>query len=390
MLCLPLPFREAMQKKEPAEGKVEEVQDEPLSEAVSGEEGGQPAEKNHTEEKSMGEKDKGQNGSEEDETKAAVVLQSNYRGYRERKKFKEGHQGKQGDKMAADPQSPGDQGEEKVELAEEAIAAEDAAAAQDPATTQEQEGRQEAGTEVDPAQEAKAATVIQSNFRGHRERKKLEGEGKLPASGKRTKASPEKDQPPPEPKQDPGEETNEKPPQGPQQESPEEPAQSAEKEKEKVEEQSAGLAGGEADEAKAATVLQSNFRGHKERQRLQEEGKLPKKKTQEGEKSSADKECEAGALGPEPKPEVKSMTEEPKPDSEAPSAGIQVDKGKEEGVLEPKEPSPDDQFEQEQAAVKIQSNFRGYKDRKNLKMSAEKEMEELVHFSQQVRSWGQN
>ncbi|KAG5850439.1 hypothetical protein ANANG_G00082450 [Anguilla anguilla] len=426
--------REAMQNKKQEEGNVEEVQNEALSEAVSSEEGGQLAEENHTEEKSAGEKGEGQNGSEEEETKAAVVLQSNYRGYRERKKFKEGRQAKAGDAIPTEPQGPGDQGEDEVELAEEAAEAEEAAAAEDPTATQEQEGGQEAGgLEVNPDQEAKAATVIQSNFRGHRERKKLEEEGKLPARGK--KASPEKDQPPQEPKQEPGEEAPEEPPQGPLEEPPEEPAQSPEKEeeKEKAEEDSAGPAGGEDEEAKAATVLQSNFRGHKERKRLQEEGKLPKKKTAEAEKSSVDKEHETGASdpGPEPEPKAESTTAEPKPDPEAPSVGAEVDEEKaatvlqsnfrghqerkrlkeereagkqsdknedeDEGVselngaqLEPEEPSPDDRFEQEQAAVKIQSNFRGYKDRKNLKMSAEKETEELESFSEQVSTASDN
>ncbi|XP_064188570.1 myosin-IIIa isoform X2 [Anguilla rostrata] len=417
--------KEAMQNKKQEEGNVEEVQNEALSEAVSSEEGGQLAEENHTEEKSAGEKGEGQNGSEEEETKAAVVLQSNYRGYRERKKFKEGRQAKAGDAIPTEPQGPGDQGEDEVELAEEAAEAEEAAAAEDPTATQEQEGGQEAGgLEVNPDQEAKAATVIQSNFRGHRERKKLEEEGKLPARGK--KASPEKDQPPQEPKQEPGEEAPEEPPQGPLEEPPEEPAQSPEKEeeKEKAEEDNAGPAGGEDEEAKAATVLQSNFRGHKERKRLQEEGKLPKKKTAESEKSSVDKEHETGASDPGPEPE-------PKPDPEAPSVGAEVDEEKaatvlqsnfrghqerkrlkeereagkqsdknedeDEGIselngaqLEPEEPSPDDRFEQEQAAVKIQSNFRGYKDRKNLKMSAEKETEELESFSEQVSTASDN
>ncbi|KAJ8375851.1 hypothetical protein SKAU_G00064310 [Synaphobranchus kaupii] len=413
--------KEAMQKNKQAAGNAEEVQDEALTEAVSGdpEEGGQPAGENSAEEKS----------SEEDETKAAVVLQSNYRGYRERKNFKERHRTEEGDEIAADPQGPGDQGEDEVKPAKEASAAEEATAMEDPAATQEQEGGQEAGGEADPDQDAKAATVLQSNFRGHRERKKLEEEGKIPARGKKTEASPEKDQLPQEPKQEAGEEAPEELPQGPTQVPPEEPAQSPEKEeeaeKEKVEEESVGPVGGEDEEDKAATVLQSNFRGHKERKRLQEEGKIPKKKKQEEEKSSVEEERETGALNPESEQEaevecatVEAPSEGAEVDEERAATvlqsnfrghqerkklkeeregGTQLDKNKgeeeaeekeEEGALElndvqleHEESSPDDRFEQEQAAVKIQSNFRGYKDRKNLKMSAEKELEE---FSKQV------
>uniref|UniRef100_A0AAR2K8K2 non-specific serine/threonine protein kinase n=1 Tax=Pygocentrus nattereri TaxID=42514 RepID=A0AAR2K8K2_PYGNA len=150
--------------------------------------------------------------------KAAVVLQSNYRGYRERKKFKE-------------------QRERNKTLSGDELTAEEA--------------NQKAGEEdVDTEQEAKAATVIQSNFRGHKERKRLQEEGKLPARGTKAKHT--------------------------QAEVKESVAESSVAE-EPGQKETAQPAGGEEEEAKAAVVIQSNFRGHKERKRLQEEGKIPKK-----------------------------------------------------------------------------------------------------------------
>ncbi|KAJ8278097.1 hypothetical protein GJAV_G00083790 [Gymnothorax javanicus] len=365
--------KEAMQKNKQTEGDAEEVN----NEAVSVEEREEPTEENHSAEKSAGEDGEGRNGSEDDETKAAVVLQSNYRGYRERKKFKECHQAEDRDKMA----------DHEADLAEEGATVEESAAAEDSTTAREQE----AGGEVDPDQEAKAATVLQSNFRGHKERKKLQEEGKLPARGKKTEAVPEAEQPPQESKQEPGKE----PPgekvdrgtAGPDAEGKEEVAAAA-KDSAATEEQEAG---GEVDpdqEAKAATVIQSNFRGHKERKRLQEEGKIPKKKNEEAEKIPTEAEVK-------PEPKAESTTEESKSDTEAPSAGVDTDKetdekqsdnnkGEEQDEPNGEEPSPEELLEQEQAAVKIQSNFRGYKDRKNLKKSAEMEMEELEDFSKEV------
>ncbi|KAI1891345.1 hypothetical protein AGOR_G00142840 [Albula goreensis] len=412
---------------------------------------------NSTEEKAEGEK-----SSEEDETKAAVVLrrqlvlQSNYRGYKERKKFKE-RQAQAGEKPGAESEDAGDQSEGgeqgEAETPKEVAAGEESAGAEGPAAAQEekapeagQEAAEQEGAqqEADTAEEAKAATVLQSNFRGHKERKRLQEEGKLPAKGKKEEEA-DLPGPLPRPPQDSTPEPEEEPGKEPTQEASEEPHRPRRKRgRSRKRKRRESLLGEGEDEVKAATVLQSNFRGHKERKRLQEEGKLPAKKKQEGEKPE-EEEAKTGDSDPEPKPEAESSggeakTEEAKEDSDAPGGNTEVDEeraatvlqsnyrghrerkrlkeeregekpsdgnedegeggeGKEEEEaaareeeaveledveLERQESSPDDLLEQEQAAVKIQSNFRGYKDRKKLKMSANEEMEELQHFSKQV------
>ncbi|KAG7487450.1 hypothetical protein MATL_G00023560 [Megalops atlanticus] len=361
--------KEAMQKDKQQAQTIDNAKKEAPPEAVSGDpEGasGQPAQ-----------------GSdacvdEEEEAKAAVVLQSNYRGHRERKKFKERRQAGADGEPASDPQSLAGEDEDEVEMA---VAAEEDFGIHGDEEPQE-------GQEADPEQEAKAATVLQSNFRGHKERKRLQEEGKIPARGKRDKAP----------------EAN-----------VQQPSQEAIQASTNEEEERGELVEGGEDETKAATVLQSNFRGHKERKRLQEEGKLPNKKKQTAEGEPAKEE-----------PEVKEEEEEPGREAELEQPGEEADADadeekaatvlqsnfrghrerkrlkeeqearkqsnkKEEEIPEPAGVQPeheetglDDQKEQEQAAVKIQSNFRGYKDRKNLKASAEREMEELQRFSKQI------
>uniref|UniRef100_A0AAR2L6L0 non-specific serine/threonine protein kinase n=1 Tax=Pygocentrus nattereri TaxID=42514 RepID=A0AAR2L6L0_PYGNA len=243
--------------------------------------------------------------------KAAVVLQSNYRGYRERKKFKEQRERNKtlsGDELTVPSSSPGEDSgpEEQLDVVAEEQEAEEA--------------NQKAGEEdVDTEQEAKAATVIQSNFRGHKERKRLQEEGKLPARGTKAKHTQAE-------KNKKGEEVVEAPlvgqavPGGTQEETQEEPSTDQ----------------AEQDEERAATVLQSNYRGHRERKRL--------------------KEQREGAKG---------------------EMGVQLER-EEDAVTE------EGQYDEEQAAVKIQSNFRGYKDRKNLKATAQREEEEVERFSKQV------
>ncbi|KAG9340094.1 hypothetical protein JZ751_022016 [Albula glossodonta] len=445
--------------EEKAEGEEKSTEEKAEGETSAEEkaEGEKSAAENGGGENSTEEKAEGEKSSEDDETKAAVVLQSNYRGYKERKKFKE-RQAQAGEKPGAESEDAGDQSEGgdqgEAETPKEVAAAGESAGAEGPAAAQEEKApeagqkaaQQEAAQqEADTAEEAKAATVLQSNFRGHKERKRLQEEGKLPAKGKKEQTSQDPSQDPP---QDSTPEPEEEPGKGPPQEASEESSQAPEKEGEEQKEKAEGESVGEGeDEVKAATVLQSNFRGHKERKRLQEEGKLPAKKKQEAEKKPAEEEAKTGDSDPEPKPEAESSggeakTEEAKEDSDAPGGNAEVDEeraatvlqsnyrghrerkrlkeereggkpsddnedegeggeGKkeeeeeaaareEEAVeledveLERQESSPDDLLEQEQAAVKIQSNFRGYKDRKKLKMSANEEMEELQHFSKQV------
>ncbi|XP_062335819.1 myosin-IIIa isoform X1 [Osmerus eperlanus] len=410
---------------------------------------------------------------EEDEAKAAVVLQSNYRGYKERKKLRERHKTRSGDELVPPPPADAerdaggqepvipeeeeeddpsavaegkervgaegpleeedsddgtekaeDDDEEHTEVGEE-LDVEDAEDVPEEGDGERDGGEEgEAGAEeeeVHPEQEAKAATVLQSNFRGHRERKKLEEEGKIPARKQKGKSPPGEG----------GQSATERP---------------ADAEKTKEEETPGVSAGGGEpgpveDEAKAAVVLQSNFRGHKERKRLEEEGKIPKKKNKKG------------AASQDP-PRVEAVPEEeeggPEPQEGAPADGqAEVDEEKAATVLqsnfrghrdrkklragreggekttrvEPvaEEPTTEgdreeeemlevtdvlldhkgesesqtdgDTFEEEQAAVKIQSQFRGHKDRKNLKASkatAQRAAEEVEDFSKEITKVSQD
>ncbi|MGH0164038.1 UNVERIFIED_CONTAM: hypothetical protein FKN15_046203 [Acipenser sinensis] len=235
----------------------------------------------------------GQQQDDEDDTKAAIVLQSNYRGYRERKQMKERHQNAD----VVCPDLPPPVAMEEAEQNE----------TQDP----------ESNTVDTEREEARAATVIQSNFRGHKERRRLQQEGKIPNKRKEDVK---------------GESVEEVPTMT--EEFPEPPSDEA-----------------GADEEKAATVIQSNFRGHRDRKRLKEERDL------HGRKEAV------GQVNPEPEPP------------------------KEPSIPETENP---DQQEQEAAAVKIQSNFRGYKDRKNLKEASERERQELETFSKQITKLSQN
>ncbi|XP_017560985.1 myosin-IIIa isoform X1 [Pygocentrus nattereri] len=364
--------KEAMQKEKTQKQEVAPKEDKPApSESIQEGEGVEP---------------------DDADEKAAVVLQSNYRGYRERKKFKEQRERNKtlsGDELTVPSSSPGEDSgpEEQLDVVAEEQEAEEA--------------NQKAGEEdVDTEQEAKAATVIQSNFRGHKERKRLQEEGKLPARGTKAKHT--------------------------QAEVKESVAESSVAE-EPGQKETAQPAGGEEEEAKAAVVIQSNFRGHKERKRLQEEGKIPKKNkkgeevveaplvgqavpggTQEEtqEEPSTDqaeqdeeraatvlqsnyrghrerkrlKEQREGAKGA-PGPQDEELQEEEMRREE--EMGVQLER-EEDAVTE------EGQYDEEQAAVKIQSNFRGYKDRKNLKATAQREEEEVERFSKQISSVSQD
>ncbi|XP_072534788.1 myosin-IIIa [Salminus brasiliensis] len=330
-------------------------------------------------------------GTEPDDAdeKAAVVLQSNYRGYRERKKFKERQEQSKtlsGDERAVPSVNPGE--ESGPETAEEQLDV--------PAEDEEAAGAEDGDTE----QEAKAATVIQSNFRGHKERKRLQEEGKLPARGNTGKT-----------------------PQAEEMAEPsvaEEPVETGQEESEDKESTSLH-SGGEDEEAKAAVVLQSNFRGHKERKRLQEEGKIPKKNTKGEEVVEPELVERDGSLEESAEPELEQTPELPntdqaEPDEERAATVLQSNyrghrerkklKEQREGTNGAPEPPAEEQneealnvtdiqleaeaeegqYDEEQAAVKIQSNFRGYKDRKNLKATAQREEEEVERFSKQISS----
>lgn len=390
----------------------------------------------------------------EEETKAAVVLQSNYRGYKERKKFKEKkkttagaelelppnkvvedeggkestNKEEEGEKIA-DKQRENEEDEESTYKAEENDDSDHTQVPEDdehtevvdeaiiedaPATHGGKEG-QVANEKEENAQEnaaveetvtieedARAATVIQSNFRGHKERKRLQEEGKIPAKKQKDKI-PSGEENVPE-VQIPAEET----------------------EKESAEE--ADVSVSDEDETRAAVVIQSNFRGHKERKRLEEEGKIPKKRKKENdgtlEPTKEDKQVaqteeslqDASAEKPEGMDEGKAATvlqsnfrgqrdrkklkEEREAQNKAKEEAVIPNDAEEKTkmeaedalditdvVIERKEETDADaeqqKLEEEQAAVKIQSNFRGYKERKNLKANKQ-EAEQLQSFSKEV------
>uniref|UniRef100_A0AAZ3RGF1 non-specific serine/threonine protein kinase n=1 Tax=Oncorhynchus tshawytscha TaxID=74940 RepID=A0AAZ3RGF1_ONCTS len=267
-----------------------------------------------------------------------------------------------------------DDDDEHTEVGEELVDEEDTE------IDEQQNAERGEGEEVNPEQEAKAATVLQSNFRGHKERKRLVEEGKIPARKQRV-MSPTEDET--------AEVEGMSKPEG-MSKVPETAAVSA-----RVEEKE------EVDEAKAATVIQSNFRGHKERKRLQEEGKIPKKKKAKDAKEQPKQELvqpQEPTLEPQPEPSTASQSE---PDEEKAATVLQSNfrghrdrkkfKEERERVKRSKEePMVEEQEEglkvEDRAAVKIQSQFRGYKDRKNLKATkatAQRDMEELEVFSKE-------
>ncbi len=280
----------------------------------------------------------------EEETKAATVLQSNFRGHKERKRLQE-----EGKIPAKNQRAKSPPGEEVPTVSSPTRAEEEVSEDQTPAKEKEEES-----TEVQDAadvslvdvkleedkEETKAAVVLQSNFRGHKERKRLEEEGKIPKKRKKDEAvTPE---PPIEEEQ--VIQTEESVPE-PQLGSSED-----------------NLPG--ADEEKAATVLQSNFRGHRDRKKLKEEREARQKAQEEatddaGEETIQEAEEEEGL-------DISDVLIERKEETDAEK----------------------ERLEEEQAAVKIQSNFRGYKDRKNLKankQTAQREAAQLESFSKEVK-----
>ncbi|XP_071751510.2 myosin-IIIa [Centroberyx gerrardi] len=354
---------------------------------------------------------------DEDETKAAVVLQSNYRGYKERKKFKERKKTVAGGEMESPSTTVVEQDEDEM--------VDEEAPAEDGQEDGKKDGPEEAAGDeaVDFEEESKAATVLQSNFRGHKERKRLEEEGKIPARKQKAK-SPTSEEEAPKVETPAEEETKE-----------EEELQDLE---EDADASTSEVKSEDVEEAKAAVVLQSNFRGHKERKRLEEEGKIPKKRKKEKKVTLEPPEEEQVMEEEEPVPEsqqdlpaedqgdvdeekaatvlqsnfrghrdrkkLKAEREAKKKATEETVIHSDVEEETNEEVdtldvtdvmIERKEEAEDEdeRLEEEQAAVKIQSNFRGYKDRKNLKANkatARKEAEQLAAFSKEITKTSQD
>ncbi|XP_037613510.1 myosin-IIIa isoform X1 [Sebastes umbrosus] len=407
--------------------------------------------------------------NEEDEAKAAVVLQSNFRGYKERKKFKERKKTMAGAELeippniaeepsskeedkTADKQGENDDEDESTYEAEENYDSDHTQVPEDEENTVVEDeavivdvpvadaGKEEdkmeetaAGEEVvNIEDETKAATVLQSNFRGHKERKRLQDEGKIPAKKQKAKSPTDEEEVPTVSSPTSEEEVSE--------------VQATEKEEESTEAQDAAdvsssdVKSDDQDEAKAATVLQSNFRGHKERKRLEEEGKIPKKKKKEvtpeppkeeeevevtqteesvpeSQPDGVDEEKAATVLqsnfrGHRDRKKLKAEKEtQNKAQEDAANDAEEEEETKEEELEEEAEEEEEldvtdviierkeetdaekERQEEEQAAVKIQSNFRGYKDRKNLKankQTAHKEAARLESFSKQIKKTSQD
>ncbi|XP_056440768.1 myosin-IIIa [Gadus chalcogrammus] len=420
---------------------------------------------------------------EEEQAKAAVVLQSNYRGYKERKKFKgrnktaagdgiagegqregsaalevlaEGNDGgkKEGEVEGTEGETDGAKGAEEEEdentveaednedsdhtqVAEEeeddevsTVVGEEEMGKEQSAVDEEvpkEDGSAEEGGDVSVEEETKAATVIQSNFRGHRERKRLEEEGKIPARKTKEEKAPS--------------ETGD----APSEDATKEEASTAAKEEEAstpVDVSEVDVQLEDPDEARAAVVIQSNFRGHKERKRLQEEGKLPKKNQTSNGVPPAPAEGETTAqeeeLPPPPdfaaefqggEDEVKAATviqsnfrghrERKKMKAEKETKGQEGqeaalsqgpegegvtngDKGAQQDAIDvtdveleckKEEDAEKERLEEEQAALTIQRTYRGYQDRKAQKATKESVQEDakaFEAFSKSVRKASQD
>ncbi|XP_070709056.1 myosin-IIIa [Pempheris klunzingeri] len=391
---------------------------------------------------------------EEDETKAAVVLQSNFRGYKERKKFKERKKTMAGAELEIPPnevaeqegeqesiskeeegemtsdQQENDDDEDSTYEAEENYDSDHTQVPEDDEHTEVSDeaviedapaadGGQEKAAEEEAANiedETKAATVLQSNFRGHKERKRLQEEGKIPAKKQKAKSPT-------------GEEVaTASSPTGEEEETEKEESTEAQN---AADVSSIDVQLEDQDETKAAVVLQSNFRGHKERKRLEDEGKIPKKKrkdnvvtpeppideekpakTEESVPESPpdasvenveDEEKAATVLqsnfrGHKERKKLKAEREMRQKSKEAAANDVEedtIEEAEEETLdvtdvmIERKEETDAERerLEEEHAAVKIQSNFRGYKDRKNLKankQTAQSEATQLHSFSREI------
>ncbi|KAM8823539.1 myosin-IIIa [Spinachia spinachia] len=362
---------------------------------------------------------------QENETKAAVVLQSNFRGYKERKKFKERKKEKTADaavRQGAGRESGNDDEDESTYEAEdngdsdhtqvpedEHTEEEEGVEGGDAEDRKEERGQEEAGggDAVSEEEQTRAATVLQSNFRGHKERKRLQDEGRIPAQKQGAKSAPAEED-------GPAAAGEEEPPGG------QTPAEEAA-------EEATGKGGGgravdvsasdvkseDQDEARAAVVLQSNFRGHKERKRLEEEGKIPKRTKEKRKDGTPEAEStpDASAENPGGADEEKAATvlqsnfrghrdrKKLKADREARQKAVEEEEEEALDVVDATVEREEDaggereRLEQEQAAVKIQSNFRGHKDRKNLranKQRARTEAARLESFSKQITKTSQD
>ncbi|XP_053093792.1 myosin-IIIa [Pangasianodon hypophthalmus] len=134
----------------------------------------------------------------DEKNKAATKIQAHFRGHKERRSFqrkkealqKENEQNTEEDVPVEESKSSADSAQEdgvkEPGNSEGKITpSADEPEAASPESGEESVPNEATMEEVNTEQEAKAATVIQSNFRGYKERKKLQEDGQLPTKGKK-------------------------------------------------------------------------------------------------------------------------------------------------------------------------------------------------------------
>ncbi|KAM9308116.1 myosin-IIIa [Gastrophryne carolinensis] len=317
-----------------------------------------------------------QSESENEEDKAAVVLQSNYRGHRDRKKFQERQKSDVSSTLSSN--SHHRNSSVGVQIQNHPVAG--------GKVSQNSTNSRETNAHIENQDdEEKAAVVLQSNYRGCKERERLKKEGKLVNKNKEELSSNE--------------------------------SKSVFKENEDVPKQE--------DEQRAAVIIQSNYRGCKEREKLKNEGKLPNKnKTEQGvanngekcllkeSENSQDKEDEERAAvmiqsnyrGCKEREKLKQEGKLPNKNKTEQAAN-----NERKSVLKENENSQS-QEDEERAAVMIQSNYRGCKEREKLKQEGKlpnknnpekqgatnekqsiiKEIEDLAYFTEQISKLSEN
>ncbi|XP_053478643.1 myosin-IIIa-like [Ictalurus furcatus] len=123
----------------------------------------------------------------DEKNKAATKIQAHFKGHKQRKSFQ-----RRKEAMQKENEQNTEEVKEDAPVEEDKLAADSAQedGAKEPENGEEKTAPSEAEPEAaspgsGEEQETKAATVIQSNFRGYKERKKLQEEGKLPTKGKK-------------------------------------------------------------------------------------------------------------------------------------------------------------------------------------------------------------
>ncbi|MCI4374873.1 hypothetical protein PGIGA_G00011260 [Pangasianodon gigas] len=134
----------------------------------------------------------------DEKNKAATKIQAHFRGHKERRSFqrkkealqKENEQNTEEDVPVEESKSSADSAQEDGvkepgNSEGKVTPSADEPEAASPGSGEESAPNEATMEEVNTEQEAKAATVIQSNFRGYKERKKLQEDGQLPTKGKK-------------------------------------------------------------------------------------------------------------------------------------------------------------------------------------------------------------